>query len=350
MTDGSPGPPRKRPTGLRASPGAGETGSGKTGPGPKRLGVLGTLVWDTIRHPGASGPVEAWGGIAYALTAFDEVLAPDWTVVPVLKIGSDLAAEATAYLHSFACIGDMDFVHSVAEPNNRVELVYSTPSDRVEILRGGVPGWSADEIGTILPGLDALYANFISGRELDLAGARRIRDGLSGPSYADLHSLFLGIESDGRRNPRYLPSCEEWAGCFDTVQMNQDEFALFAGGAGDPWSAAQRALAGRVGTVVVTRGAEGVEFMTTGERHGSVNRERVPVEPGPAPSDPAPGDPTGCGDVWGATFFSGVLAGSDPGVAIDRAQAMARGKLECSGAEEFRRALARAPRRRWSSA
>ena len=36
-----------------------------------RLGVLGTMVWDTIhaRDPGRDAPIEEWGGIAYALAA-----------------------------------------------------------------------------------------------------------------------------------------------------------------------------------------------------------------------------------------------------------------------------------------
>ena len=307
---------------------------GRTGPGRKRLGVLGTLVWDTIRHPGTRGPVEAWGGIAYALAAFEKALPAEWVVAPMIKVGQDLAEEATACLGSFSRIGDMRFVRVVPEANNRVELVYDNPAERLEVLRGGVPGWSAAEVEVILPAFDALYANFISGRELTLEGARRIRDRLSGPSYADLHSLFLDIESDGRRRPRYLPGSEEWAGCFDAVQMNQNEFALFARGDGDPWWVAERVLDGRVGTIIVTRGAEGVDLMTTGEVRGPVTRERIPVTGGLAP-----GDPTGCGDIWGATYFAGVLAGLDGRTCAESAHAMARSKLGCSGAEEFRRFL-----------
>lgn len=43
----------------------------------RKVGVLGTLVWDEIygRDP-ASAPVEEWGGIAYALAGFDASL-PD---------------------------------------------------------------------------------------------------------------------------------------------------------------------------------------------------------------------------------------------------------------------------------
>ena len=35
-----------------------------------RLGVVGTLVWDTIHGPDGGDPVEDWGGIAYSLAAW----------------------------------------------------------------------------------------------------------------------------------------------------------------------------------------------------------------------------------------------------------------------------------------
>ena len=49
----------------------------------RRLGVIGTLVWDTIygRDP-MSGPVEEWGGIAYSLAGLDAALPDDWEIVP----------------------------------------------------------------------------------------------------------------------------------------------------------------------------------------------------------------------------------------------------------------------------
>ena len=298
--------------------------------------MLGTLVWDTIRHSGAHGPVEAWGGIAYALTALDAVLPPNWTLVPVVKVGVDLYDAAVAYLGSFSRIGDSAFVRSVPEANNRVELAYSTPADRSETLTGGVPGWSTAELDEVLPDLDALYVNFIAGWELDLDAACRVRSGFRGPTYADLHSLFMGIDAAGRRRPRPLGAAGDWARCFDAVQMNRDEFALFAGDAGEPWAAAQWALAGRAGTVIVTHGADGVEVMTRTGATGSPERHRLPV-----PGGPAPGDPTGCGDIWGATYFAHSLNGDDVILAATKASRMARRKLGSSGAEGFRLSLRR---------
>ena len=309
--------------------------SDRSGSGPKRLGVLGTLVWDTIHRCGSDRPVEAWGGIAYALAALDAVLPPEWILAPLVKVGGDLYDDATAWLCSFSRVGDSTYVLRVPEANNRVELIYSTPSDRTEILTGGVPGWSAAELGEVLPTLDALYVNFIAGWELDLAAARRVRTTFHGPTYADLHSLFMDIDADGRRRPRPLAAAEHWARCFETVQMNRDEFALFGGDDGEPWAAAVWALAGGARTIVVTRGADGVELMTATTETGPPRRHRLPV-----PDGPAPGDPTGCGDIWGATFFAHTLGGDDPIVAATKANRMARGKLRSSGAEAFRTSLA----------
>ncbi len=303
---------------------------------PKRLGVLGTLVRDTIHLPAGGPPARGWGGIAYALAGFELALPQEWTLVPLVKVGRDIASRAFPFLRSFATIGDLDAVCLVPEANNRVELTYRTQSERVEVLSGGVPGWAHDEMGDVLPTLDALYLNFISGSEVDLAGAERLRDRFDRPTYADLHSLFLDIADDGRRSPRYLPSGERWVRCFDTVQMNENEFKLLLPEMADPWREAARAMAGRAGTLVVTRGAEGVELLIRDPGGGPPRRQHVPVAGGSAP-----GDPTGCGDVWGATFFAARLGGAGLRAAARHANAMARAKLRLSGAEAFRDGVSR---------
>ena len=58
----------------------------------KRVGVIGSFVWDIIHGRDLrTAPVEEWGGIAYALSAFDAALPDDWEIVPVMKVGSDPA-------------------------------------------------------------------------------------------------------------------------------------------------------------------------------------------------------------------------------------------------------------------
>ena len=61
----------------------------------RRLGVLGTLVFDTIHLPGSADgtpaePLTDWGGIAYALSALEAVAPDGWEVFPFVKVGADL--------------------------------------------------------------------------------------------------------------------------------------------------------------------------------------------------------------------------------------------------------------------
>ena len=65
----------------------------------KRLGVIGSFVWDIIhgRDP-HDVPVEEWGGITYGLGALDAALPDDWEIVPLVKVGFDLAQRAREFL------------------------------------------------------------------------------------------------------------------------------------------------------------------------------------------------------------------------------------------------------------
>ena len=65
----------------------------------RRLGVIGTFVWDTIYGRGAHAePIEEWGGVTYALSGIDAALPDSWEVVPVMKVGADLAPRARVFL------------------------------------------------------------------------------------------------------------------------------------------------------------------------------------------------------------------------------------------------------------
>ena len=63
-------------------------------------------------------------------------------------------------------------------------------------------------------------------------------------------------------------------------------------------------------------------------RSGAIRTARVPAK---MPRH-GPGDPTGCGDVWGATYFSRLLAGDKLDAAIDRALEAAARNVDHRGA------------------
>lgn len=290
-----------------------------------RVGVLGTFVWDIIygRDPRV-GPVEEWGGITYALSAFDAALPPNWEIVPIIKVGADLAARAHEYLAALRRIAPGAALVEVAGPNNRVELRYQSAERRSEVLTGGVPPWTWTGLVPLLRDLDALYINFISGLEMDLDTMQLIRQHFRGPIYCDLHSLLLALQPDGLRTPRPLPAAAAWCRCADLMQVNEDEMALLAP---DAMGLAATALGGGVRCLSVTLGSRGVVYFAPADfdriadlgprdrARGGLDAARGPVRTALVPAFPAPttpadgGDPTGCGDVWGATYFSRLLAG-----------------------------------------
>jgi len=285
--------------------------------------VIGTFVWDVIYGRGPRrGPVEEWGGITYALSAFDAALDNSWEVVPVMKVGADLAPRARMYLRSLRRIASDAELVEVQTPNNRVELRYDSAERRSEVLSGGVPPWTWQGLVPLLRDLDALYVNFISGMEMDLPTMQLVRQYFRGPIYCDLHSLLLAVEPDGLRTPRPLPAVAEWCRCADLLQVNEDEMALMAS---DAMGLAATALGAGVRCLSVTLGSRGVVYFapSTFDALSDITfqtSQRLSVDVGPirtalvpaAPTSLASGDfgdPTGCGDVWGATYFSRLLVG-----------------------------------------
>ena len=330
-----------------------------------RIGIVGSLVWDLIygRDPLAP-PAEEWGGIAYALSGLDASLPPDWEIVPLIKVGRDLGAQAQSFLRGLSRLAPDARCVEVTAPNNRVVLHYQSSERRCERMAGGVPAWTWSELGPMVADLDALYLNFISGFELCLGTAQALRQGFAGPIYADLHSLFLGMQQDGIRVLRPLPDAPSWFGCFDMVQLNEDEMQQLTP---DPLTLAAEALGVGVSLLTVTLGPRGVAYVaapgfdglagqqgsgaagrrqhTSSTLAGSAPRPRSPAAPLSIRSAliPAPHaetlDPTGCGDVFGAVAFARLLAGDPVEPALRHAAGLAARNAAFRGATGLARHL-----------
>jgi hypothetical protein len=302
-----------------------------------KVGIVGSLVWDQIygRDPLAP-PVEEWGGIAYALAALDASLTPEWQIVPLIKVGRDLSAQAQELLRGLLRLAPGARCIEVTAPNNRVVLHYQSTERRCERMAGGVPGWTWAELGPMVQDLDALYVNFISGFELSLGTAQALRQGFRGPVYADLHSLFLGMQQDGIRVLRPLADAPSWFGCFDLVQLNEDEMQQLTP---DPLSLAAQALGAGVSLLSVTLGPRGVAYVAApgfeGLAMGASNHptERPTVRTAliNAPQVETL-DPTGCGDVFGAAAFARLLAGDPVETALRHAVGLAARNAAFRGA------------------
>jgi hypothetical protein len=318
-----------------------------------RIGIIGSLVWDLIygRDPLAP-PVEEWGGIAYALAGLDASLPPDWEIVPLIKVGRDLSGEAQGFLRGLSRLAPGARCVEVTAPNNRVVLHYQSTERRCERMAGGVPGWTWGELGPMVQDLDAIYLNFISGFELCLGTAQALRQGFQGPIYADLHSLFLGMQQDGIRVLQPLPDAASWFGCFDFVQLNEDEMQQLTP---DPLTLAADALGAGVSLLTVTLGPRGVAYVAApgfegmaGKRVGGEVAKRVGLNSNISAAIrsaliKAPRvetlDPTGCGDVFGAAAFARLLAGDRVEAALQHAAALAARNAAFRGASGLSRHL-----------
>ena len=316
-----------------------------------KVGIIGSLVWDLIYGwDPLAPPVEEWGGIAYALAGLEASLQPDWQIVPLIKVGRDLSREAQQLLNGLSRLAPGGRCVEVTAPNNRVVLHYQSTDRRCERMAGGVPGWTWAELGPMVRDLDAIYLNFISGFELCLGTAQALRQGFQGPIYADFHSLFLGMQQDGMRVLQPLPDAADWFGCFDLVQLNEDEMRQLSS---DPLTLSAQALAAGVSLLTVTLGPRGVAYVAApgfdvlaGQRgsgaagqqqHTGANfgRSQTGILPrGPAAPLSARSaliaappvetlDPTGCGDVFGAAAFARLLAGDPVEAALRHATALA---------------------------
>lgn len=283
-----------------------------------RLGVLGTLVLDTIHRPGKAGePLTDWGGIAYALAALEATAPSGWEVFPLVKVGADLRSEADEFFSGLSRVASCDGIVTVPEANNRVDLYYGSGPRRCERLTGGVPGWSWPELEGPLSTCEALIVNFIAGWEIDLETAVHLRSAFDGPVYADIHSLLLAVGPDGVRTLRPLPEWPDWRACFDTVQMNEEELRALCEPGRDPIDEARDSVRDGPETLFVTRGSAGAWWFARtdgGVREGEARTE-------PVSADVA--DPTGCGDVWGATCAARMLFGDDAERAATRANRIA---------------------------
>jgi sugar/nucleoside kinase (ribokinase family) len=292
----------------------------------KRLGVIGSMVWDTIHGRDPAQPaVEEWGGIAYALAAIDAALPEAWEIVPVIKVGRDLAPQGNRFLAGLRHTAHGARFIEVPEPNNRVTLKYQSAERRSEQMRGGVPPWTWPELGPMVQDLDALYVNFISGYELALETAQLLRRGFPRFIYADLHSLFLGKQADGTRVPQPLPQAPAWFGCFDTVQLNEDEMNELGS---DPLATAADALGHGCRALCVTLGSRGAAYFTG----NPIRTARIP----PDESAPLQGDPTGCGDVFGGAVAARLVAGASLEDAMREGTRLAARNLGHRGATGLR--------------
>ena len=167
-----------------------------------RVGVLGSLVWDEIhgRDPRAAS-VEEWGGIAYALAGLDAALARRLGDRPAHQGGPRPGRRGAGLPADTQPRRARERAASRCRRQQPGRPATTRSAERrCERMAGGVPAWNWPELGPMVPDLDALYVNFLSGFEMCLGTAAGAATGVS---RSDLRrppfSLLLGVHGDGMR-------------------------------------------------------------------------------------------------------------------------------------------------------
>ncbi|HEU4564217.1 MAG TPA: PfkB family carbohydrate kinase, partial [Gemmatimonadaceae bacterium] len=179
-----------------------------------------------------------------------------------------------------------------------------------------------------------------------LETSQLLRQHFAGPIYCDLHMLVMAVQPTGLRALQPLPNVAEWCRCFDFLQVNEEEVTAMAP---DPLGLAATALASGVRTLFVTLGSRGAAYfaapgfdaMKDLRRGGALAADVGAIRTAlvPTPDGAVEGDPTGCGDVWGATCFSRLLAGDTLDAAMRAAHRAATRNVAHRGATGLSRHL-----------
>jgi sugar/nucleoside kinase (ribokinase family) len=282
-------------------------------PSKPTVAVVGTLTRDTTLYADGSRS-ENLGGTHYSLLTLAHLFSGRARILPLANVGADAYDDVLAALDIPGI--DPSLLRRVPHPNNHVYLTYKDREEREEILKGLVPPVDLEHFAAATDA-DWIIVNLTSGRDVELETLETLRRRGVRTLQLDVHSLTLGFAEGGRRVLEKPKSWERWVACADWVQMNETEARLL--GDDEPLDDfALRLLDLGAQGVLITLGSEGC----LGVWQGRARRSRRL----PAAQRPQRAYPTGCGDVFGASFAYAMLVGAASEAALRFANAAAGAK------------------------
>jgi sugar/nucleoside kinase (ribokinase family) len=296
-----------------------------------KVTVIGTINLDTILSPEGErkSPEGLLGGILYSVITIASI-AKDIEVVPVAWIGEDYYTDVMELLSSYSNI-DSRGIQSNLKGTNENLIQYTSEEERKEKLLQRVPPISFDMISPYLDS-DLLLINLISGFDLTLNTLQDIKKKSEGLIYVDIHSLTLGVDSEGNRFPREIKNWIDWVSLSDLFQANAREVShLLSRDFGN------RESYDEAGFLLLDHGPR-VAMFTFGGDGISVFYRKGGVKVSVSLSDKKRKvkDSTGCGDVFGGGFVVSYLKDRDPIEAAQFANRLAGQFTQFIGIEGLR--------------
>lgn len=264
-------------------------------------------------HRGEETTSKQFGGILYSLVSLAVISKGKAVVYPVMNLGEDEYDNVTGFLKTIGNI-DLSYINKTPHRTRVVNLFYKDKSsvlnvstkktyDREENSTEPTLPVEYEQVKELLPELDGLLVNLVSGVDVTLSSLQDIRKNFDGYIHMDLHNLVMQTFPDGTRRQMPVKDWSSWVSQPDTLQMNESELNILTGDNVTEYQTAEKILrSGNVRSLVVTRGRSGVSLFSMRKNEGSKNPE-LDKSDVPRIDSPEFIDSTGCGDVFASSYF-----------------------------------------------
>lgn len=289
----------------------------------KKVSVIGSVNYDII-YPFKGKSFSSFGGVTYTILTLAKIL-PDYDIIPLINIGKEEKEEFLNILANFKNI-QTRYIKEIDKTTKNI-LRYHNPDERSEKIKFYVEEIEYERVEEHLDS-KGFFVNFISPMDVSLSTLKKLRKNFNGLVYMDVHSL-VRKESKGELVPYYLSGWQEYTSCCDLIQMNMEEMKYFTGL--DPEKGidliALLILNSGPKILILTLGREGA-LLFFREDDKVVKKEMKPPQV-------YEGDVTGCGDVFGASFFGVYLKTRDPLFSFEKALFYASKKANIKGVKQL---------------
>ncbi|MDH7516366.1 MAG: PfkB family carbohydrate kinase, partial [Bacteroidota bacterium] len=207
--------------------------------------------------------IESLGGVYFPVAAFGAVVRGHDTVRPCFPVGEDAWERFRDAMALFPRV-DLAGCRPIGLPNTRVRLFHDACAEYNTQLVCSLPPIPDDLFSPFVGDADLVYINFMTGEDLTVGSAERLRRMTRALVYLDVHMIAYRVGFHGHRTPHPVDEWRQWVSIADVIQCNRRELAVFVPDHGDEASRAAAVLeASRVRWVVVTKGGDGVSVYST---------------------------------------------------------------------------------------
>jgi hypothetical protein len=274
-----------------------------------QITVIGEIFKDLI-YPFQGKPHSGMGGILYNLLALAQYSNRDTKLYPVSPLSSEDKPTVEKLVLNYPAINLKGLLISDTTDTSTAVLKYGPTGVRTEEIKLPNPPVNYRAIKPFLNS-DGILLNFTARRDISLETLKKLRHNSNAIIMADLHNLATRLDCTGKRWPAPLRCRKEWLQGFNIIQGNEFEYAnLFQEDTGNPKTTLTHALQEGPSVAIMTLGDKGAACAwKDNQKLQFYSVPGIPVAEAK--------DPTGCGDVFAASFFWHYLHYQSPLAAID---------------------------------